>query len=279
MNVTEIIPPFRIKKSNHFKFSLIELLVVVAIIGILASLLLPSLSKARERAKKGTCVNNKKQIAIAITMYQGDNDAYYPVSSLNNSLSMVGDADYGDVSFDDRLGMGYDGRAMSITLARNSGIWSAYPAHAGLATKVYSCPSDTLVRNSSDTTVKRSYSLNAIFIGGNILGISGYNGSYANPVSARETDLLYGTADTIVMRENMKANNVLGNKNSSTAGPSNLMTDGVLPHGVKSNYLYADGHVTSVNYYSTMERFNGSSSRNPNGYDFRGTAWQGYPKP
>ncbi|MDD7984025.1 DUF1559 domain-containing protein [Lentisphaera marina] len=265
--------------SSTKRFSLIELLVVIAIIGILASLLLPSLKKARESAKQSACTNNQKQIAIAITMYQGDNDSYYPYSSLNNSVSMVGDPSYGSVSFDDMLGMGYDGREMDLTTAQNGSIWPTYAPHAGLATSLYTCASDALERTTT-ITVPRTYSLNAI-TGGNILGISGYHtgGNYTTPVSANYNDHIFGSADTIVMRENMKDNNVLGNHNSSIGNPRSLLTNGVLPHGVKSNYLYADGHAATVNYYSTMIRLDNSSSRNPDGYDFRGTAWQAIPKP
>lgn len=61
--------------GNTKKFTLIELLVVVAIIGILASLLLPSLSKARSKALFAICKSNNRQISVAVNLYStGEND-------------------------------------------------------------------------------------------------------------------------------------------------------------------------------------------------------------
>ncbi|MDD7984326.1 prepilin-type N-terminal cleavage/methylation domain-containing protein [Lentisphaera marina] len=60
------------------QFSLIELLVVIAIIGILASLILPALGKARKKSQQAVCNSQHKQISTAIFMYTEDNDDYFP---------------------------------------------------------------------------------------------------------------------------------------------------------------------------------------------------------
>ena len=66
------------RRNGANLFTLIELLVVIAIIAILASMLLPALNKARERAKTASCANELKQLGTSMMLYMGDYDVFVP---------------------------------------------------------------------------------------------------------------------------------------------------------------------------------------------------------
>ncbi|MGV3617826.1 MAG: type II secretion system protein [Fimbriimonas sp.] len=72
-------------------FTLIEILICIAIIGVLAALLFPVVAQARERGQRASCVSNLKQMGTALGLYQGDHDGNLPIRNLG--LSRTADMD------------------------------------------------------------------------------------------------------------------------------------------------------------------------------------------
>lgn len=193
---------------------------VVAIIGILASLLLPSLSRAREKALNALCLNNNKQIHIAITNYQGPNDGAFPVASYN-SISIPGFQNRA-MSWDDLLS-DYDGRELTIADKQIRGLDSSYDSG------IYLCPA---AKNVDPNEAARTYSMNAGWQG-TTANINIYGWGIAKYDSSKKMSEIEDTM-TFILVENDKLLNIMG-----TGGNGHTFGDGYRTNSDVNHYIHS----------------------------------------
>ena len=158
-------------RTRRSAFTLIEVLVVISIIAVIAALLMPALSKARERGLAMVCLNNTKQLALGLQLYTDDHDGVLPYnlgmagSSFRTNLNWVNNVMTWDLSSDNT-------NLATIRQAALGAYVSGSPA-------VYRCPSDhvlSAVQAAAGWDGRiRSYSMNALVGNAGPLSSAGWN--------------------------------------------------------------------------------------------------------
>lgn len=163
--------PIPTPRDPKLAFTLVELLVVIAVIGIVAAFLLPALGQAKERAKGIVCLNNTKQLALATRIYADDHNDHLPYnlgmngSSFRTNLNWVNNVMTWDLSPDNT-------NTATITEA------GLGPYVSG-NTAIFRCPSDHALSSTQIgagwTARIRSYSMNAMIGNAGAISSGGFN--------------------------------------------------------------------------------------------------------
>jgi prepilin-type N-terminal cleavage/methylation domain-containing protein/prepilin-type processing-associated H-X9-DG protein len=234
------------RKGNHHAFTLIELLVVIAIIAILAAMLLPALSKAKQKAQAIACMNNLKQLTLGWIMYNGDNNGNLaPNGEMNEgnsppSLPASPDLQSGGKWFQWCPGWlrAYDANATNLLQ-----VGAIYPYVKTVA--VYKCPADfsTIKIGTTRIAKPRSYSMNC----------------WLNPFLKYDAATLFGGSPARIFRKDSDITQpgpamtfVLIDENANSIDDGYFAGNPGLPgkwinvpstrHGNASGLSFADGH-------------------------------------
>jgi prepilin-type N-terminal cleavage/methylation domain-containing protein/prepilin-type processing-associated H-X9-DG protein len=226
------------KRHVSCGFTLIELLVVIAIISILAALLLPSLSHAKQKAKAMQCVNHLRQLGLATIMYSDENEDRLPASShMPKHLSWV-------ASLPPYLS--YDVTATNL----------------GSVTDIYLCPLEKRGSGRLYSYAANDFLLNMVTIPSNPTPLA-LRTQVPNP---SETIWMTESAESLLNQDHFHfaGNPVDGDGFAPNAFFSQVM---VQRHAGGANYLFIDGHVQGIKWEQVQARLSRSGDYfvNPRG--------------
>ena len=226
------------------QFTLIELLVVIAIIAILAAMLLPALSAARERARNANCVSKLKQIGLAAFMYSGDNKDYMPISTVDSSNGRV--YAMGTYMQSPQPTNPVQPPNLLISYLGETGTLDTEAKTSQANQRYFVCPSDSTNASPAGTTGTLQTS---------------YMYAYTNKTAAKD----YGFKNSI---DDECDTMVMGSGNPTYVtwadlanGPSVFMASGVDPvknHPSRINILQLGGSVVSTDVPSTYKMSDGN---------------------
>ena len=226
-----------LQRAPKRAFTLIELLVVIAIIGILASLLLPALSKAKSKAKGTQCLSNMKQLATAWMLYPGDYGDHLVTNTVgaNTNSWAAGWLDISDPSDTDNTNV--------ATIMSPEGLLWPYSK----SLPIYVCPADptTININGASYPLVRSVSMNQRMNGGDYNSAPLFQFNNPDKLSAIVNP---GPADAFVFIDERgdSINDGFFVIDMADTGPQAMMRN--VPadcHNGCSSVSFADGHVES----------------------------------
>jgi len=202
--------------KKTLQFTLIELLVVIAIIAILAAMLLPALSKAREKARQISCTNNMKQCTLSMAMYTGDHDGTFL------------DTAYGSKWWCDVVTQSED--MLGLGSGRKPGLMQAYTTTDTWYVNAMLCPSAPMHLGIFHTNgpVAFDFAYNGFTSAGN----SPANISGVSRIT-KETSITRNLSRTIMFCDDWKARFMAG---SSSHGDSNWGGNAGFIHGFNTAF-------------------------------------------